>query len=374
MTMKTKVLKGLLCATALTAFSTGTAYAQVAQTQNDYTAANELVSNTFELNYEVGGVTQPPITPPTPTTFRVDRLVNVVVTAGNDDQVSPGEENAFIDYSVFNAGNDDQAYQLTVLEDNTDFTLGAPTNTTPLVYFVDTNNNGILDGTEGDAANAIPYNPATPPVLAPDETIIVRVYRDIPDATTAADGETNPVTLVAATLDSTSPFALTTEDTDGNDIDATENVFADGNSTAAEGTDDGADSAVADFVVVAADVSANKTVEIITQDGSGCANFATTAVAGAYAVPGACVEYVIAVENDGTADATAITISDTLGIELEFVESQLAGALSGTLTDVASGTDCDATPCLVSLASGTLVGDGGGAATTGSIVIRALIK
>ena len=74
---KCKLIKGLLGATALTAFSAGTAFAQ-----NDFTAAGTTVSNTFTLNYEVNDTPQTQIDNiGNATDFNVDRLVNVTVSS-----------------------------------------------------------------------------------------------------------------------------------------------------------------------------------------------------------------------------------------------------------------------------------------------------
>jgi len=72
MTNTKVILKGLLGATALTALSTGTAFAAG-------TAAGTTVSNTFTLDYSVGTTPQPPVTGDTPTNFVVDRLIDVNV-------------------------------------------------------------------------------------------------------------------------------------------------------------------------------------------------------------------------------------------------------------------------------------------------------
>jgi len=379
MTLKTTLLKGLLGATALSAFTAGTAFAQ-----------DTPVSNSFTLNYSVGGVAQPEIETVDdpldntddndPTTFVVDRLVKVVVTGGTDTIVAPDEDNAFVDFSVFNAGNDTHKYLLTESIDTTDFTPGAPTNTTPLVYFIDTNDNGVLDGAED--ASPIPYDASNPPALAPDATIIVRVYRDISDGTDAADGESAPVTLVADTRENTPAFADVTADTGGNDAALAENVLADGQSVpAAEGNNDGSDAAIVNYTVLAADVEAVKTVAVINQDGTGCASFATAATPGSYYVPGACVEYTITVTNDGTAAAAITELEDILPDGLEYQNAQITGDLTGTLAAnnttpaaLTAGDDCDSGECVITVTSGSIAGDGGGAASTGTLVIRATIK
>ena len=96
---KSKLMKGLLGTTAMTVLSTGTAFAQ-----NNFTAADTTVSNSFTLDYQVLGVDQPQIETnddagdatddDAPTTFKVDRLVNVTVASSGDATVAPGQTDA----------------------------------------------------------------------------------------------------------------------------------------------------------------------------------------------------------------------------------------------------------------------------------------
>ena len=103
-----KLMKGLLGASTLIAFSTGVAHAQ-----NNFTAADTTVSNSLTLDYSVGGVEQPQIETNDdpgdagddndPTTFVVDRLVNVTVaSSGTASTFAPGETDAVVQFSVRN--------------------------------------------------------------------------------------------------------------------------------------------------------------------------------------------------------------------------------------------------------------------------------
>ena len=129
------LLKALLGATALTVFTTGTA-----QAQNNFTQAGTSVSNTFTLDYKVGGVDQPQIdSTATPTLFTVDRLVDLTVTSNGDNTVAPGATDEELVFSVTNEGNDTQAYSLAIIEETaTPDTIDtdAPTGAVPeLVYY-----------------------------------------------------------------------------------------------------------------------------------------------------------------------------------------------------------------------------------------------
>ena len=277
-------MKGLLGASTLIAFSTGAAHAQ-----NNFTAADTTVSNSFTLDYSVGGVEQPQIETNDdpgdagddndPTTFVVDRLVNVTVaSSGTASTFAPGETDAVVQFSVRNDGNDTHAYLLDFEEaggTDDDFNTENSTSGDRIVYFVDTNGNGLLDGTEGDSANEITYDPAddsTWPVLDADDSIIVRVIRDIPAG--VVDGDEADIHLFADTRDETDPDGIAiVADADGvNDTDSAENVLIDLDGPASSANDDvtdGAHSATNTFVVVAADVTATKDVFVFDADYDG---------------------------------------------------------------------------------------------------------
>ncbi|MEP1230305.1 MAG: hypothetical protein ABJG88_06485 [Litorimonas sp.] len=379
-----KYTKGLLCATALTAFSSTAAFAQV--TPNNFTPAGTSVSNTFTLDYSVGNVPQPPIDssdpndPNGPTLFTVDRLVNLTVESDGDTTVAPGSINQDLVFSVLNTGNDTQGYALSIIEETAapdTFDTDVPTNATPITYFID-DGNGVFEPNAGDGA-PITYDPANPPQLAPDAVIFVVIEQDIPTGST--DGLRAEITLVADSLDAgtTTP---TVGDSDGNTlVGGAENVLADGTSTANENANEGDDSATGAYIVASADIEAIKTVSVFSEDGSNCATIPGAADADAYSIPGACVEYVIEVTNEGTAVATDIVVNDTLPDELEFTTAVFGGDFTGgsfnSPTLPGAGTDCGAPSgsCVVNLTGATLPAPSGAAtSTSGTVTIRAIVK
>lgn len=388
-------MKGLLGATALTVFSAGSAFAQ-----NNFTPADTDVSNTFNLTYNVGTVEQPPITNDgvggndDPTVFKVDRLVNVTVaSSGTPGTFSPNQQDAAVEFSVRNDGNDTHAYLLDFEEvangtGPDDFDTENSTSGDRIVYFVDANGDGILDASE--EASEVSYDPSddtTWPVLDADESIIVRVIRDIP--VNAVDGEQADIHLYADTRDETDPDGtpIVADNDTTNSTLVTENVLADVDGPASAANDaatDGAHSATNSFVVLSADVTATKEVFAVNE-GSCLAVPATYTPpvdnAGNYFIPNACVEYVITVQNDGSASATDIDLLDNLPEGLVFQEAVLRGDLvGGTLTPPAggAGTVCTAAPvnCAVSLTAGSIAGKAAPAdpATVGYLVIRATVQ
>jgi len=358
----TTFYKALLGTVALTAISTGSAFAAGTQ-------AGTNVQNTFTLDYEVNGTPQTQIdNNGAPTEFTVDRLVDLTVASQGNTNVAPGSQDQELVFTLTNDGNDTHAYALTTLQgtDGTDDDFD-PANTT-LFYVVDTNGNGIYE--PGVDAAPVAYNGTNTPDVAPDATLFVIVQGDIDAA--QIDGETSQIALIADTLDAgtTNP---TIADADGVNtlIGGAENVLAD-----AAGTDDAANqgdhSAQGTFIIASADVSASKTVTIFSQDGSNCGDFAVAPPAGEqFSVPGACVEYRIIAVNSGSQDATALEVNDQLPVDLTYVDSQVDTFTGGTLSEPASGLDCGPTlgNCTVNLSGATLA-----AGQAGVVIIRALIK
>ena len=374
------LLKGLLGATALTVFTAGNAHAQ-------FTPAGTDVENTFTLTYDVGGVAQPPIDtslpgdPNGPTLFTVDRLIDLTVASLGDNTVAPGATDEELVFSVTNEGNDTQAYLLTLFEEtgddiDTDDPVGAE-----IVYYID-DGDGVFDPVADGPA--IVYDPTAtgflPPELGQDEVLFVVVTQDIPAA--AVDGNRADLTLVADTLEpQTSLNAGTpvTADTDGNDIigDA-ENVLADDTGTARELANEGDHSATGTYIVAAADVEALKTVTIHREDGLDCGIIPGLATGG-YAIPGACVEYVITVENSGSSAATDIVINDVLRDQLDFAGAVFGGDFTGgAFTSPAlpgAGTDCTGGACVINLTGATLPAPADPTIPTiGTVTIRANVK
>ena len=378
MTNTKVLLKALLGATALTVFTAGTA-----QAQNNFTQAGTSVSNTFTLDYKVGGVDQPQIdSTATPTLFTVDRLVDLTVTSNGDNTVAPGATDEELVFSVTNEGNDTQAYSLAIVEETaTPDTIDtdAPTGAVPeLVYYID-DGNGTFEPGAADGA-PVTYNPASPPELGPDDVLWVVVTQDIP--TSGTDGDQADVSLVADTLEpASSPNAGTpvTADGDGtnNLTGAAENVLADGSGTGNEVANAGDHSATGSYILVSADIDGEKVVSVYSEDGMGCATIPGAAPVGGYGIPGACVEYVISVENTGSAPATDVIVEDILPDELIFAAADFGGDFTGGSFTTLPGpnTDCISGACIVDFTGVSLPAPSAGAtSTTGTVTIRAFVK
>ena len=375
MTKLNIMAKGLLGASVLTFFSAGTAFA-------GGTAAGTNVGNTFTLDYKVGGVDQPTIdTGPggsdTPTEFTVDRLVDLTVTSVGDTNVAPGAVDEELVFSVTNNGNDVQAYDFTLFHgvDATDDDFDA--GSLNITFYVD-DGDGIFqtDGTDGAGTAYTPGSGTATDDLPADAIIWVVVDGDIGAA--QVDGDTSEVSLVADTLEpSTAGVTAGDEvlaDAGGNTLTgAAENVLGDGAGTTNEVDNAGDHSATGTYIVASADLTATKAVTIFSEDGSGCAIIPGTAGVGdQYSIPGACVQYVITVTNNGaTAAATNIDIADVLPTDLTHIGAVASVDFTGgpSFSQPTSPTDCGVSVCAISLTGATLA-----AGDTGTITIRALIK
>lgn len=398
---------------AITTF--GLALSGAAQAANDLTAAGTDVDNTFELSYSVGTVAQTPINNnASPTTFTVDRKVDMILTATNSVLTSPPGTTATLTYELLNEGNDAQAYSFSIADlDNAGTTFDAGSVT--IEYLVDTNDNGAID------VGATPANDGTFAVIA--QTAIAAgsgtVTGDVPKgvrvfirvtgtiASGIADASTDDITLVAETRDPTAfanagpvtPGAVTAATGGTNDLAVIENVLADGTGVSAAETTggdntnpDGLYAATGVIRVESPDLAATKTVLTIKEPAAAdpfvaltdCAS--ATAVANAKAIPGSCIEYVIEVTNSGaTASADDLVITDVLPAQVTFIDASLtntggtgfvdnlATGASGSLvlSEPAPSTACDGTDttCEVELTNASL-----GAGHTAQIRIRALVK
>jgi uncharacterized repeat protein (TIGR01451 family) len=348
------------------------------------TSAGTSVSNTFTLDYQVGGVNQTQINNTgSPTLFTVDRLVDLTVTSQGDTNVAPGAAGQTLLYSVRNDGNDRQAYDLALKDfapDDFDIAFGSITTT----VFVDDGDGVFEPGADDGAGSAYAAGSGTATAdILPDRILWVRLSATIPGS--ATNGQRDEITLIAnsrnpaTSLDpgyTATPGTETTAAAGANNIlGEAQNVLADGAGTAGAPEDvanDGAQSDTGAYVVASASLTASKTVTVIATDGSAidCASDPSPG-GNQYASPGACIEYVITAANDpgASAAATNINISDALPDEVQYIAATQAGfSVAGVLTPPAGGSGC-ASSCTVALTGATL-----NVGATGTVTIRAIVR
>lgn len=344
------------------------------------TDAGTTVSNTFTLDYQVGGVNQTQITNSgSPTQFTVDRLVDLTVTSSGDTTVVPGATGQTLLWSVRNDGNDRQAYSLALADfapDQFDIAFGSLTMT----YFVDDGDGLFEPGADDGAGSAYTQGSgsATADIL-PDRILWVRISGTIPSG--VVNGDRDEITLIADSLNPATsldpaytgtPGAQTTAASGANNMTGeAQNVLADG-AGPSDGANDGAHSDNGAYVVASASLTASKAVNVIATDGSAINCAVDPVQAGnQYATPGACIEYVISAANavGAAATATNINISDVLPNTIQYVGVTQSGfTSSGTLTPPTGGSTCT-TACTVTLTGATLA-----PGATGLVTIRALVR
>ena len=393
MTRSSTFTRGLLGATALTLFA-APAFAQytappAANGTNDFTAAGEVVENTFTVTYTTGTATET-ITPPTSTDFTVDRLVNVTVQGSDRTGILPGATDQTVQFAVTNLGNDTQGYILDIEQETespaaSGFDTTNATSGTNISYYV-APADGICDE-DPTSATAYTAGSSVPAAgIAPNAVLCVVVTQDIPS--TADDTDFADVSLIASTTMPGSTTEVT--GTADNTIAGTENFLADTAGTfTGDAANDGDHSAISTYTVGAADVSALKSVVVLENPGESPSNCATAATAIAvedvtkYAAPGACVEYVIEVTNSGSQDATSVDIGDILPPEVTYA-SAAALNFSNTPTVATASASCvdgSGTPLVpaqtctqVTLSGGTVPANDGTNDGVSQLVIRATVN
>ncbi|MEP3420974.1 MAG: hypothetical protein ABJN35_04510 [Erythrobacter sp.] len=315
----TTQLLGAVSAFALVAMSSTPAWAVG-------TTAGDTITNNVSVSFEVGGETQTEVTDS--DSFTVDRVVDVDVTftGASPESVSPGQDQAVLSFDVTNLSND-----IVDLDLSTVLTDGTAANIENITIYLDANGDGVLQQTEIDAG-AITF---LDEVAADDglgtETISVLVVADI--TTDAVNDDIFDIVLIADAHEAGAAglgaeiFGLA--DTDAN-TPGEDTVLADGTSTGEEAANDGDDSALGQFEVAGALVSVVKTSRIISDPVNGTDN--------PKAIPGAVIEYCIAVSNAAdAATATAVTVSDDLPADVAFAENDFGIFVNGSATVDSSG-------------------------------------
>lgn len=305
------------------------------------TAAGTTITNNVSVDYTVGGVNQTDAT--ATNDIVVDRKVNVTVGRVDNtaSSVIPGAANQAVSFRIENISNATLDFQLSALQVSTGTAAGISGTdgfnvTAPLTYYLDDGDN-VFDG--GDTA--ITHLNA----LAPDSPAVVHVVAaQVPLGT--ANGLIAAVTLTATAKENDNGTAVGSNLSQASANTAgVDTIFADG-SGATDALRDAAFSATDDYLVVTATLTATKTSSVVAGD------FGTGA-----AIPGATVQYCIAVSNSGAAAATGVAISDTLPSQVTYdsaygvkvggancatpgagAGSYASGVVSGTIATLATGT------------------------------------
>ena len=310
----TSKLKLLVATSALSVTALGVNPAFAADLGTD---AGTSITNNVSVAFNVGGTAQTAETDS--DTFVVDREVNLVVTKSDavNTSVAPGSTQQAVTYTVSNQTNDTIDVLLTSEQlGGDDFNV-----TGAVTYYLD-DGNGVYDA--GDTLITFVND------LAEDETVTVHAVANIPATVVTGD-----------VADLTTGVAFVNNAGDADDAAVVQNVFADGAGTATgDVAGDGYHSDTDTYEVAAADITVTKTSNVLWDPINGSTN--------PKAIPGAVVEYCIAVANaSGGAAATSVAISDTIPANLTYYSSLVTGpatvpAVIGVVTEgTVTGAVCN---------------------------------
>ena len=297
------------------------------------TAAGTTINNTATIAYQVGGVAQTEIGSSalgnssgagTPTTFVVDKKIDLLVTAGAGTPVAPGASGTAtnLSFTLKNEGNSTESFSLTASQ--------------------------VAAGDDFDTSNCTVTSPASPVSLAADDVTDVTVQCDIPanNGTTVINASESKVNLLAA--ESTGLSETNGADTVGS-VDI---VFADG-AGASDMARDAKHSAINTYTINTADLTVMKTsavteMVILKDDGTTLETVTTNAKR----IPGATIVYTITVSNKaGASTATGIVITDTVPADLT-VSTSTPPTISGGTSTTASASGNDVTTAAFDLPAG----------------------
>ena len=257
------------------------------------------VINNVSVVYDVGGTTQPTIN--VSNTFKIDKKVDVDVTnmTGASVSVDPDQTGVRAVFRVTNQGNDAQDIAVLATQLGTD-----NYNLEVLKLYQDTDTvwGGGVDITASPTLSNIAAGGIT----------YVWVVGDVP--VSQADGSKATIYLRGTVHAVGGAAEVATGDGVADTEGAVDVVFADAAGVDSDAARDGYHSATVDFDVAAATINVTKS-SLAIDDGL------ITYVDGvSYPkhIPGAIVEYTIAIANSGSVTATNITVTDTLPAGVTF--------------------------------------------------------
>lgn len=289
------------------------------------TTAGTSITNTATVNYQVGGVAQGAQT--ASDTFTVDRKINLTVAEVGTvtTNVVPGQTNAVTTFQLTNNSNEVLDFALVASQITGGTASHGGTDT-----FDATNVRIYRDSTSGtvgswDAADTLVTYVDE---LAADASATLFVVADIPTglANNAVAGVTLRATAREGGTASTQGAAIT--ETTGANTSGKDTVFADTAGVTGDTARDGSHSDNDDYTVQTATLAVTKTSRVISDPFNNTTN--------PKLIPGAVVEYCIAVANSGSAAATAVAITDPVPGQLTFNAGTIL--LNGTVT----GSTCNA--------------------------------
>jgi len=281
------------------------------------TIAGTTITNNVSVAFKVGGVTQTPLT--ASDTFTVDRKVNLTIVEEGSatTQVSPGQLAAVTSFLASNQSN--APIDISLAASNL---TGDAYDVSNFKLYADTDNNGSFN--TGDLL--ITY---LDQVAAETSNVRVFVVADIPLSRTTGEIANIRLTGTAAEATAAGSLGAVIVQTAGANTAGVDTVFADSTANGNVARD-GIHFADDSYTILTAALAALKTSRIVSDPLNGTTN--------PKMIPGATVEYCIAVSSSGGgAPATAVAISDTLPTTTTY-EPSFGVKVNGTLT----GATCNA--------------------------------
>lgn len=284
------------------------------------TTAGATITNTATVDYQVGGVAQGQQS--ASNNFTVDRKINLLVEEVGTvtTSVVPGQTNAVTTFQLTNSSNEILDFALVASQiaggtaahggtDNFDAT-------NVRIYRDNTVTGTVGSWDVGDAL--VTYADE----LVTDTAIRLFVVADIPAglANNAVAGVTLRATAREGGLAGAQGAAIT--ETTGANTAGKDTVFADTAGVTGDAARDGSHSDNDDYTVQTATLAVTKTSRVISDPFNNITN--------PKLIPGAVVEYCIAVANSGSVAATTVLINDPVPGQLTFSAGTIL--LNGTVT------------------------------------------
>ncbi len=292
------------------------------------TRAGTDIDNTVDVNYEVGGIGQATLSDT--VTFKVDRRVAYTlqpVATPDLLQVSPGQDDVFVDFLLTNLSNSDLDFTLALVN-----MAGGSVDT----LGDDTANMDNIEYAVVTAGDPTPTQGGEQYVddLAVDASVRIRVWGDA--ALALADGQIAGLQLTSTAADlagtSAAPGTALIYGLANGDL-TVENVDPAG-TDGVRITNDG-------FIVESAALTVVKAYTVVDDGFGGTVN----------PLPGATIEYTITITNSSaTVAADNVVITDTLAANLTFVSDwsgtddmtlSVNGALATGCTEDAADDSCE---------------------------------
>ena len=356
----------------------GVAAASVAAAGPAYaagTTAGTSITNTATVDYQVSGVAQGQQS--ASNSFTVDRKINLLVEEVGTvtTNVVPGQNNAVTTFQLTNSSNEVLDFVLTASQITGGTAAHGGTDTfdaTIVGIYRDNTTSGTVGSWDaGDTLVTFIDE------LAVDTPIRLFVVANIPktvDNPAVVNNAVAGVQLRATAREGgatgSTPGAAITQTTGANTA-GKDTVFADATGVN-DGPRDASHSAADDYTVQTATLAVTKSSRVISDPINVTSN--------PKLIPGAVVEYCIAVANTGSADATSVAISDPVPGQLTFLGTGQTYSLSNgpiALNGTVSGGTCNSDGAAGgsiagSTVSGTLATVAAGATRT--LVFRATVN